>query len=180
MLLLFSSAGRIVSVPLAACALSKDFEVSKKLSSYERKSDAFKRAVMRRAATFEPDTGGVIEIVTDEVKEANEEHLRLWFAHVRFAISDLNPSEKADLFFVPSEFTRSWLELAQASVVDGTENDMEFYTCGQFLCKQLLRTYKFIIVPVWAQGDKSQHFTLLCISKLESDELSIRYYDLLH
>ena len=135
---------------------------------------------MRRAAIFEPDTGGAIEIVTDEVKGANEEHLRLWFAHVRFAISGLNPSEKADLFFVPSEFTRSWLELEQESTVGGTEIDMEFYTWGRFLCQQLLRTCKLIMVPVWAQCESCQNFTLLCISKLESDEFSIRYYDFLH
>ena len=136
----------MVSVPLAACALSKDFEVSKKLSGYDRKSEIFKRAVLRRAAIYEPD--GAIEVVNDEVKEANEEHLRLWFAHVRFAISGLHPSEKADLFFVPSDFTRSWLELEKESAVHASEIDMEFYTWGQFLCQQLLRTYKVIIVPV--------------------------------
>ena len=57
---------------------------------------------------------------------------------------------------------------------------MEFYTLGQFLCQQLLRTYKLIIVPVWAKCESFQHVTLLCISKLESDEFSIRYYDFLH
>jgi hypothetical protein len=156
------------------------------LYSFLRQSRKFKQQVLYRANICEP-RGCQIEIMTNLVKEPNEDHVTMYQAHLGWAIDGTYPRESDQIGFIPTQVSRNFLDCH----MDGTQEEEEklcIKRCTQ-LAKFMLEDKRLILVPVRPPGAGAGHFTLLVLSKTSDVEEQLgstgsgwesRYYDSLH